>query len=141
MSEVTSAPDISGLDIPTDQWTRPFWDAAARRELKLPRCGSCGTHRWPPGPFCPQCRSQEVEWAPAGPAFLYSYTILRQPAADPADPVRVIVPGLVEFPQAGGLRIMAAIVDSPVESIAIGAPLTLGWTQKGETNVPVFRTG
>jgi len=139
MTEVTSAPDIAQFDIPKDQWTQPFWDATASGALTLPRCGACGTHRWPPGPFCPECRSQEVEWVPAGPAILYSYTVVRQPAAN--GETKVIAPSLVEFPQAGGVRIVAALVDTPLDAITISATLTLGWNRKGDDNVPVFSIG
>lgn len=139
MNATTSPPDIHEIGIPKDQWTEPFWQATARGELTLPRCASCSTHRWPPGPFCPQCRSQEVEWVPAGPAILYSYTVVRQPAAD--GEMKLIAPALVEFPEAGGVRIVAAIVDTPLEAIAIGSPLTLGWNRSGEDNVPVFSIG
>jgi uncharacterized OB-fold protein len=52
--------------------------------------------------------------------------------------MRIVVPGLVEFPEAGGMRFVAAIVDSEVDDITIGAPLSVGWTPKNETNVPVF---
>jgi len=139
MNDITSAPDVSQLAIPKDQWTEPFWQANARGELMLPRCASCGTHRWPPGPFCPECRSQEVEWVPSGPAILYSYTVVRQPAPDGA--MKVVAPSLVEFPEAGSVRIVAALVDTPLDSIKIGSVLTLGWNRCGEDNVPVFSIG
>lgn len=138
MTEITSAPDISRIEIPMDIWTTPFWQAAAEERLVLPCCGDCGTHRWPPGPFCPACRSQQVNWVPAGQAELYSYTILRPPGASPDEAAPLIVPGLVAFFEAGGLRIMAAIVCSPVGAVKIGAPLVLGWVPKGDTRVPVF---
>ncbi len=121
-----------------DAWTQPFWDAAARKELMVPRCGSCGTYRWPPGPFCPECRSQACEWVPAGPARIYSYTILRQTSASDGKTERHIAPALVEFPQAGGIRIVAALVDTPLDAIAIGAALDLRWVPVGNTHVPQF---
>jgi uncharacterized OB-fold protein len=71
--------------------------------------------------------------------MLYSYTVVRQPAPD--GEMNVIAPSLVEFPQAGGVRIVAAIVDTPLDSIAIGASLTLQWNRSGEDNVPVFSIG
>lgn len=134
----SSAPDIAQVPLPIDQWTQPFWDAAARRELVIPRCTDCQTWRWPPSPFCPTCRSQELDWMPAGPARLYSYTIVRRPGPSPEDPMRIIVPGLVEFPEAGGMRFVAPIVDSEIDRIEIGVPLAIGWMPKEETNVPVF---
>ena len=134
----SSPPDIAQLPLPIDTWTQPFWDAAERSQLVMPCCESCHAWRWPPSPFCPKCRSQEVEWRPAGPARLYSFTIVRQPGRTPEDPLTIIIPGLVEFPEAGGMRFMAAIVDTAVEQVRIGAPLTVGWRPKEGTNVPVF---
>ena len=131
-------PDISQMPLPIDQWTQPFWDAAARHELVIPRCAACKTWHWPPAPFCPKCRSQEQEWLPAGPARLYSFSIVHRPGPTPEEPSQLIVPGLVEFPEAGGMRFVAAIVESEVDDITIGAALSVSWTPKDETNVPVF---
>jgi uncharacterized protein len=135
----SETPDLSAFPLPIDRWTQPFWDACARRELVMPRCASCETWRWPPTPFCRACRSQEIAWLPAGPPRLYSYTVVRRPG--PHDTVQLVVPGLVEFPEAGGMRFVAAIVDSEVDRIEIGAPLSVGWTPKEGTNVPVFSIG
>lgn len=137
----STAPDTSAFPLPIDRWTQPFWDACARHELVIPRCNECRTWRWPPTAFCPKCRSQALEWLPAGPPRLYSFTVVHQRGPTPEDPVRLVVPGLVEFPEAGGMRFVAAIVDSEVDRIEIGAPLTVGWTPKEETNVPVFSIG
>lgn len=134
----TRVPDLGGLEIPMDTWTRPFWEAASREELRLPRCASCGTFRWPPGPFCPACSSQDLDWVEAGPARLYSFTIVHRGADDHGEPI-AIAPGLVEFAEAGGLRIMAAIVDSEAEELCVDAPLTLAWRKAGEARVPVFK--
>lgn len=37
-------------------------DGAARGELRLPRCRSCGREFWPAGPVCPFDFSDDVEW-------------------------------------------------------------------------------
>lgn len=138
MSEVTTAPDIGALEIPTDAWTQPFWDAAAKRDLLLPRCGDCGRFRWPPGPFCPACQSQSVQWVAPGAARIYSYTVLREPAGEDR-PARLIAPALVEFAGADNVRLLAAIVDTALDDIRVGAKLALQWTAAGDTAVPVFR--
>lgn len=132
-----SAPDFPDLEIPMNRWTEPFWQAAALRELKLPRCGECETFRWPPGPFCPNCSSQAVEWVPAGAARLYSYTIVRR-GADENGAEIVTAPGLVEFPASGGVRIMAAIVGCEPSELRTDAPLRLDWGEAGGRVVPVF---
>lgn len=132
-------PDLGRYsEIPMDGWTRPFWDAAARKALVLPRCGDCGSFRWPPGPFCPKCRSQVLDWVPAGRARLYSFTVVRQKPQGQGDAARHVAPGLVEFPACGGVRLMAAIIDTPREQIRIGADLDLRWTDFAGFCVPQF---
>lgn len=135
MNEITGTPDIRDLEIPTDAWTEPFWKAAAAQKLLLPRCGDCGQFRWPPGPFCPECRSQEVEWRAPGNGRVYAFTILRNTGED----VAVYAPALIEFPDAGGVRLLAAIVDTPLSAIRVGAEVELDWSDAGDTKVPIFR--
>jgi uncharacterized OB-fold protein len=138
MSVVSIAPDVSALEVPMDAWTQPFWDGTAEKKLLLPRCSSCHRFRWPPGPFCPHCQSQLTDWVPAGVARLYSFTIVRdQRAKDAAEPPPR-VPALIEFPEADGVRLVAAIVNTPLENIRIGAEVTLGWSQAANASVPVF---
>lgn len=137
MGEVTTAPDVSALEITRDAWTEPFWRAAERSELLLPRCAECGTFRWPPGPFCPCCRSQQTEWVLPGPARIYSFTLVRRALGDNAS--EVIAPALVEFPQAQGIRLTAAVVGAQVDDLGIGATLTLDWSQAANGTVPIFR--
>ena len=44
---------------------RPFWEAAKKHRLVLPRCRACG-HVWlPPYASCPRCISADIEWVPA----------------------------------------------------------------------------
>ena len=137
MREVTVPPDLSQLEITMDSWTEPFWQAAEAGDLLVPKCGDCGRFRWPPGPFCPGCRSQATVWVPPGPARLYSFTVVRQP--NPDDGTRTVAPALVEFPQADGIRMTAAVIDASIDRLAIGAGLVLGWSQAMNGKVPVFR--
>lgn len=43
-------------------YDKPYWDFAQKRELRLQKCASCGRFRYPPGPACPHCLSDEYEW-------------------------------------------------------------------------------
>lgn len=138
MSELSMAPDLTALEIPMDAWTQPFWDGSAKGKLLLPRCSSCHRCRWPPGPFCPYCQSQQIEWVPAGVARLYSFTIVRDQLAKDAAESAPRVPALIEFPAADGVRLVAAIVNTPLENILIGAEVKLGWSQAANASVPVF---
>jgi uncharacterized OB-fold protein len=137
MTPISATPDVSGLEIPTDRWTQPFWDAAAEERLILPHCTSCGTHRWPPGPFCPVCSGQEVGWSEAGAGRVYSYTVA--PRFAEGGQTQAAVPALIEFPEAGGVRLIAAIVETPIADLAVGAPVQTLFSQAANGKVPVFR--
>jgi uncharacterized OB-fold protein len=137
-TEISSRPDVSALEIPTDAWTQPFWDAAAEERIILPHCTSCGTYRWPPGPFCPECSAQEVAWTEAGPGRIYSYTVVRRRAAIEDGEPQLVVPALIEFPQAGGVRLIAAIVDTPIEAVSVGASVRASFSPAANGKVPVF---
>jgi uncharacterized protein len=139
MPETSVAPDLKGVEVVMDAWTEPFWQAAASGTLLLPRCADCARFRWPPGPFCPQCQSQRTEWVPPGSARIYTFTILRIAPGGGGTQLRVQVPALIEFPDAGGTRFPAAIVDTPLAAIRIGAQLALGWSPAANARVPVFR--
>jgi uncharacterized OB-fold protein len=139
MTVKSVCPDCSSLEIPADLWTQPFWDAAAAHTLLMPRCGDCGRFRWPPGPFCPACHSQRVEWVPPGRARIYSFTLIPESVKEAGQAPRVLAPALVEFDDAPGVRLVASIVDAPLDVITIGAELKVGWIQAADAAVPVFR--
>lgn len=42
---------------------RPFWNGASQGRLMLQKCRACGHVRFPLGPACTQCLSDETEWA------------------------------------------------------------------------------
>lgn len=132
-------PDFSQLEIPWDAWSKPFWDAAAERRLLAPRCGDCGTFRWPAGPFCPSCRSQAVDWVAPGAGRIYSFTVLPVRGADAAAPPQFRIPALVEFADAPGVRLVSSLVDAPLDQVAIGAPVAVDWIAAANATAPVFR--
>ena len=135
--KITSRPDLSQLDVPMNVWTEPFWKATAEGKMRFPRCGRCSRFRWPPGPFCPACHSQTVEWVPGGEARIYSFTIV--PAGDNKD--LVIAPALIAFADAPGIRLPAAIVETPIEAIHIGAVVAVEMSPALNALLPVFKIG
>jgi uncharacterized OB-fold protein len=139
MSEISAVRDCTAIEVPMDVWTQPFWDAAAAHELRLCRCAECGHYRWPPGPFCPECHAQALEWTPAGPARIYTFTLIPQAAVGEGQAAGRIVPALIEFPEAGGVRLMSSIVDTPIDHIAIGTAVEVAWQPAANATVPVFK--
>lgn len=54
----------------------PFWEYAARGELRVQACAApdCGRLRFPPRPCCPHCQSFDSEWRRvSGRARIWSY--------------------------------------------------------------------
>ena len=138
MTEISTAPDTRALEIPMDAWTEPFWAAAEKGALALPRCGACGQFRWPPGPFCPSCQSQQLEWVPAGIGQVFSFTVVREKSGVEGGADRIHIPALIEFPQSGGVRLLAAIVDAAPDDVRIGARVAVKWIKAANAMVPVF---
>jgi len=71
----------AGFPIPVaDRDSAPFWDAAARGELRVQVCTGCRHGVFPPLPGrCPACRSP-LEWQAASPAAtVYSWIGVEHP--------------------------------------------------------------
>ena len=72
---------------------RPFWDAAALGELRLPHCVSTGRAFWPPSPISPLAERGAVEWRPCAPLgvvkALAVYRRVFHPAFAPLTPFGV----------------------------------------------------
>ena len=66
--------------LPTiDVWSRPFWDAAKRNELMVPKCSDCEHFFFPPGAVCPNCQSKTLEWEKvSGKATVESWVVFHQ---------------------------------------------------------------
>ena len=62
-----------------DPYAAQFWTYTRNKELRLQKCSACGKFRWPPGPTCDNCLSDEAEWAPiAGRGKVLSWTTFRR---------------------------------------------------------------
>lgn len=135
---LATALPAEAITITTDVITEPFWKAAAQRRLVVARCADCGTHRMPPSPFCPQCQSSAMEWPElSGRGVLYSYAIVH---GFPGLPHILLVPAVVDLPDAPGARLVSNVVGIAPEDVHIGMELTVdyqpisdGWL------LPVFR--
>ena len=125
--------------IVTDRWTAPFWAAMAQRRLVVAACASCSTTRMPPTPFCPACRSQDIDWrALSGNATLYSYTIVVRAVIPGMDDYLPYVPAVVELDGAGGARLIANVADCTTGDLAVGMPLRLRWREDALQPLPYF---
>lgn len=148
-----TAPDTppdgaDGLLVPVpDEDGAPFWEYAARGELRVQACAApaCGRLRFPPRPCCPRCRSFDSEWRlMSGRGRIWSY-VRPHPPLLPAyaaqAPYNVI---LVELADAPHIRLAGNLVaspDAPLDSVdparlRIGARVQVAFTDTGGTAVP-----
>jgi uncharacterized OB-fold protein len=119
-----------------DDASAPFFAGAARGELMLQRCGSCGAFMWPVKTRCVECFSNEVAWAPAsGRAELYSFVVVHQRYPGFEEPY---VLATVETSE--GVRFNTSIVGADAGALEIGMPLEVVFERISEdVVVPKFQ--
>jgi uncharacterized OB-fold protein len=63
-----------------DPDSAPFWAGCREHRLMLRKCAACGAVRYPPGPYCPHCRSPRSEWIQsAGRGSVFSWIVVTHP--------------------------------------------------------------
>jgi uncharacterized protein len=102
--------------------TRPFWEAAKRHELVMPRCKMCAHLFFYPRSECPRCLSTNLEWVQvSGRARLHSFTVVQQPAnAAFRDDVPYVY-AVVQLDE--GPRLVSNIVQCDIDALRVDMPL------------------
>ncbi len=126
MAKDASGPYLPpGLPIPRptpDGMDRGFWEAAARHELAVQRCGKCHTLQFAPEFLCHQCYSLEMTWHRlSGRGRIYSWERIwnpAHPALKDACPYLVV---LVELSDGDGVRMVGNLIGDPMQQVRIGA--------------------
>jgi uncharacterized OB-fold protein len=126
------------VHITTSPETAPFWEAAKERRLVAPRCGRCGHFRLPPTPFCPECQSTDIDWVTlSGRAEVFSFTVVH---GFPGLPDLILVPVVVDLPDAPGARLVTNVIDIDPATVEIGMQLQVDYTPISDGYLlPVFR--
>lgn len=111
---------------------QPFWDAAARGELLVPHCATCGPY-WYPRPYCPHCGSEHTELRrSAGTGVVYSLSITRR-----AGPIAYAI-AYVTLDE--GVTIMTNLADCDLDSVKIGDRVSVVFKPTdGGPPVPMFK--
>jgi uncharacterized OB-fold protein len=91
-----------------------FWQSAARGELVVERCDSCGLHVFPLRGICRRCLNRSMSLVVVEPpGVLYSFTINHHPWAPGMGPYAL---GIVDVPGLDGIRfvgLLAELTDEP----------------------------
>lgn len=126
------------LPIPS-QLSEHFWSACKRHELKVQRCQSCRSYRFPPAVLCPECLSTETEWVKvSGRGKVFSFVVYRRlyhPAFEADLPYTVAVIELEE-----GARMLSNVVGVPPEEVACDMPVEVVFEDvTPEVSLPKFK--
>lgn len=117
----------------------PFWAGCRERRLLLPWCQECGRPHLPPGPVCPHCLSDRLEWREAsGRGTVSTYVVVHKawfPAFAGDVPYNVAQIELEEGP-----RLTSRIVGIENAGLRVGLPVTVDFEMVDEDlALPVFR--
>ena len=111
---------------PNEELSRPFWDAAKRHQMVLPRCKTCANLFFYPRELCPNCYSSDTEWVGvSGKGRLYSYTVVYQPAHPAFQPDTPYIYAIVQLDE--GPRIPTNLVDCEIEDARIDMPVEVAF--------------
>ena len=115
----------------------PYFEYAARGELRMQTCARCGEVLVPPRPMCPRCQGTEFEWKlMSGRGHVWSFAVPHPPLlADYAAvaPYPVVV---VELAEDRRLRLVGNLVASADAGINSVDPATV---EIGQPVRAVFR--
>jgi uncharacterized protein len=134
----TAAAAGAAMRPPISPDTEFFWAGTQAGELRIQRCGSCGTLRHPPGPACPNCGTigKPEYHVAAGTGTVYSYVVHRHPPV-PGKELPIVI-ALVELTE--GPRVMAEMTGVDPDQVHIGMPVRVGFLRiDDELVLPVWR--
>ena len=104
--------------------TRPYWEAAARGELQIPRCDFCARLHWYPTPTCRYCDLEDFTWeAVSGRGTLFSWVVVNRPWIPEYASLVPFVPALVALEEDPSVRITTRIVDVEPADLEFDMPL------------------
>ena len=104
------------------EMTKPFWEAAKRHELGMPRCHTCGHYFFYPRQECPECLSRDWEYEKvSGKAHLYTFNINHSPANPNFRNDVPFVYAVVQLEE--GPQMISNVVDCPLDQVKIDMSL------------------
>lgn len=111
---------------------RPFWDAAARHELRFPKRAD-GQFEWYP-------TDTDREWVQVfGPGQLYSWVTVHRALHPGYQALQPYVSALVTFEEAPGIRLVTRLLDAPenltAQHLTLSAPVDIVFADAGFPNL------
>lgn len=111
------APGSGSRPLPVpDEGSAPYWEAAVRHVLALPRCAGCRAWTLPPDVTCPHCHRTDPAYAyepVSGRGTVRSWTVVRRSFVPGFDGDVPFVLVDVELDDQADLRMIGRLLDGP----------------------------
>ena len=120
--------------------TLPFWEATARGQFLIQRCGGCQAAIFYPRPACPRCGRADPAWeAATGTGTVHTFSVARRPTHPKFtgdEPYVVAIVELVEGP-----HVTTNIVGCDPDDVRVGMAVELVFDEVGADGfaLPFFR--
>ena len=137
----------SEFPLPDVHWepARELWEGAARGELRMPRCDSCGRWVWYPQPPCRHCGAAQWTWTTAsGRGRLFSWSVVRHAWIPQFADRLPFVTGLVALEEDPAVRLVTYVVDCAPPDLRCDMPVRAVFRPlrypgvRGEVTAPMF---
>jgi uncharacterized protein len=125
---------MSLLPLERDAWSAPFFDAAAREQLLILRCGNCGQFSSPQARHCAFCSSAELEWVPSsGRGEIVTWTVPHRREGGTTEPAYVVA--IVQLEEGPWIYVNG----SPDAALRAGQPVSITFAPvDGGESLPVL---
>jgi len=133
--------------LPDTTWapTAEFWAGAAREELRIPRCDSCGRLCWYPREQCRRCKGEQFTWETmSGAGTLFSWVVVTHPFLPQFAGLVPFVPALVALDEDPSIRIPTRMVDCNADELSFEMPVRVAFRPltfdgiTGQVTAPLF---
>lgn len=133
--------------LPDTEWEpiREFWAGAAREELRIPKCDSCGRACWYPREKCRYCQGTAFTWQTlSGRGTLFSWVVVTHPFLPQFVDLVPFAPALVALEEDPSVRLATRVVDCDLDAIEFEMPVAVTFRPisfagvEGEVIAPLF---
>jgi uncharacterized OB-fold protein len=128
-----------------DALTAPYFAGAARGELLIPRCETCGGFVWYPSETCPT-DGGALTWTPvSGRGTLFSWAVVQRPFLPAFADMVPFVTALVAIDEDPAVRLCTLLVDhddlaAEMRLVVDFRPLAFATVPGKSVVVPMFRS-
>jgi uncharacterized OB-fold protein len=120
-----------------DEMVAPYFAAAARGELQIPRCDACGAFVWYPAANCSSCGGEAMTWTRvSGRGTLFSWAVVRRAFLPAFEDKVPFVTALVAIDEDPSVRIPTYIVDTEPDALVADQKVVVDFQPLSFTTVP-----